>query len=133
MIIRITALAATLALGLSTMAIAADATYQLVPQGGSGEAGTITIAPAPGGGSLVTVVTTGQGADPQPVHVHKGPCLVIDPKPAYPLATLEKGKSVTTLKGVTPAQLTDGSYAINVHKSTKEGGIYVACATLTKM
>lgn len=132
MILRITAFAATLALGLSTLALAADVTYPLVSQSGSGETGTVTIAPAPGGGSLVTVTTVGGPPDPQPVHVHKGQCILIDPKPAYPLTTLENGKSVTTLKNVTPAQLESGEWAINVHKSTKEGGIYYACADLTK-
>jgi opacity protein-like surface antigen len=132
MILRISALAATLALALSTLALAADVTYPLVSQSGSGETGTVTIAPAPGGGSLVTVTTVGGGADPQPVHVHKGQCILIDPKPLYPLATLENGKSVTTLKDVTPAQLTSGQFAINVHKSTKEAAIYYGCADLTK-
>ena len=132
MILRFSALVATLALSLSSMALAADVTYPLVSQSGSGETGTITIAPAPGGGSLVTVTTVGGGADPQPVHVHKGQCVLLDPKPLYPLTTLQDGKSVTTLKDVTPAQLESGDYAINVHKSTKEAAIYYACGNLTK-
>jgi hypothetical protein len=132
MILRISALVAALALSLSTLALAADVTYPLVSQSGSGETGTVTISPAPGGGSLVTVTTVGGGDVAQPVHVHKGHCILIDPKPTYPLATLQGGKSVTTLKNVTPAQLEDGEYAINVHKSTTEAAIYYACADLTK-
>jgi hypothetical protein len=131
MMLRISALALTLALGLSAAALADDS-YPLVSQSGSGETGTVTIAPAPGGGSLVTVTTVGQGADPQPVHVHKGQCVLIDPKPTYPLATLQNGKSVTTLKEVTPAQLESGQWAVNVHKSTTEGNVWVACANITK-
>jgi hypothetical protein len=131
MVLRIAAFAVTLALGLSTAALADDA-FPLVSQSGSGETGTISIAPAPGGGSIVTVTTVGGPADPQPAHVHKGQCILIDPKPAYPLATLQNGKSVTTIKDLTPAQLESGQYAINVHKSTADAAVYFACGNLTK-
>ena len=46
MILRISALAATLTLCLSSLAFAADATYQLVSQNMSGETGTIVISAA---------------------------------------------------------------------------------------
>jgi hypothetical protein len=135
MILRISAIAATLALCASTLALAADAkaTYQLSAQNGSGETGTIVLTPtADGKGTVVTVTTKGQGADPQPIHVHKGPCAKLEPKPTYPLKTLQDGKSETTLAEVPMSTLLDGDWAINVHKSTTEAAIYVACSDLTK-
>lgn len=133
MILRISAIAATLALCASTMALAADTkmTYQLQAQNGSGETGTIVLVPtADGKGTVVTVTTKGGGADPQPIHVHKGPCAKLEPKPTYPLKAVIGGMSETTLAEVPIATLTDGDWAINVHKSTSEVGVYVACADL---
>jgi hypothetical protein len=133
MILRISAIAATLALCASTLALAADAkmTYQLASQNSSGETGTIVLTPtADGKGTVVTVTTKGGGADPQPIHVHKGPCAKLDPKPTYPLKSVQDGKSETTLAEVPMSTLTDGDYAINVHKSTSEVAVYVACADL---
>ena len=135
MILRVAAVAAVLALGASAFAVAADkpVTYNLQAQNGSGETGTITLVPtADGKGTVVTIATKGQGDAPQPVHVHKGPCAKLDPKPTYPLKTLQGGKSETTLAEVPMSTLTDGDYAINVHKSTSEVAVYVSCADLTK-
>jgi hypothetical protein len=135
MILRVAAVAAVLALGASALAVAADkpVTYNMQAQNGSGETGTITLTPTDDGkGTVVTLTTKGQGADPQPVHVHKGPCAKLDPKPTYPLKTLQDGKSTTTLADVPLSTLTDGDWAINVHKSTTEVQTYVACGDLTK-
>jgi hypothetical protein len=136
MILRISAMAAILALGASTLALAADTkmTYQLQAQNGSGETGTVVLTPtADGKGTVVTVVTKGAPADTaQPIHVHKGPCAKLDPKPTYPLKTLQDGKSETTLAEVPVATLVDGDWAVNVHKSTTEAAIYVACVDLAK-
>jgi hypothetical protein len=133
MMLRIAAFAATLAVAASAFALAADEklSYPLATQNGSGETGTVTIAPtADGKGSVVTIVTKGQGTDPQPVHVHKGPCAKLDPKPAYPLKTLQEGKSETTLADVPVSQLTNGDFSVNVHKSTADVNTYVACGDL---
>lgn len=135
MILRVAAAAAVLALGASALAVAADkpVTYNLSAQNGSGETGTVTLTPTDDGkGTVVTVTTKGQGADPQPVHVHKGPCATLDPKPTWPLKTLQDGKSTTTLSDVPMSTLTDGDYAVNVHKSTSDIQTYVACGNLTK-
>lgn len=139
MFIRVSVTAVTLALCASTFALAQQAavpqkvTYNLAAQNNSGETGTITITPtADGKGSIVLVETKGQGALPQPVHVHHGPCALLVATPTYPLKTLEAGKSETTLAAVPVTELTNGQYAINVHKSTTEGNVYVACVDLAK-
>ena len=47
----------------------------------------------------------------------------------FPLTSVVGGKSETTVN-TTVANLMSKQYAINVHKSTTEGGIYTACVDL---
>ncbi len=62
----------------------------------------------------------------QPAHIHVGAC----PTPGkvkYDLTFPVDGKSETTLN-ITWDQLTSqGPLALNIHKSTKEASVYVAC------
>ncbi|MGD0474851.1 MAG: CHRD domain-containing protein [Candidatus Velthaea sp.] len=105
-------------------------TFKLSPQNGSGESGTATLTQH--GGALTVKLTLTGGSGMQPAHIHKGTCANLNPKPAYPLATVTDGTSTTTLKNVTLAQLMSGTYAINVHKSTSEIKVYVACGNISK-
>ena len=137
MILRIFAIAATLALGapalVSAQGAAPKLTYNLVAQNNSGETGTVTITPtADGKGSVVLVETKGQGPLPQPIHFHHGPCALLVAAPSIPLKTLEGGKSETTLTEIPVSTLTNGQFSVNVHKSTSEGGVYVACVDIPK-
>lgn len=121
---------AAAAVGLSSIASAAMPTqFKLTAQNGSGETGTATLLQGVDG-LIVTVRTKGGGDDPQPIHIHKGTCAKLDPKPMYPLTTLVNGKSETKLKGVKLADLEKGHYAINIHKSTKDIPTYVTCGNL---
>ena len=43
---------------------------------------------------------------------------------------MHDGQSETEITGVTLADLQKGTYAINVHKSTKEVPIYVSCGSI---
>lgn len=129
----IPALAGALVLAATLAATAADtpSQFRLASQNNSGETGTATL--LQGADSvIVRVRTSGQSADPQPIHIHKGTCAKLDPKPAFPLTTLQNGVSETHVKGVTLAQLESGAYAINVHKSVKDVATYVACGNLAK-
>jgi hypothetical protein len=137
---RIVAATAALLLATSTLALAADAPMpmqakiMLDAQNGSGETATAVMTEADGN-TTVTVTTKGAAPDvAQPIHIHKGMCAKdkLDPKPTYPLTTLLDGKSTTTLKGVTIAQLENGDYAINIHHSTSDIGLYVACGDIPK-
>jgi hypothetical protein len=103
-------------------------TFKISPQNGSGESGTATLTQS-GGSLLVKLALTGASGQ-QPAHIHKGTCAKLDPKPAYPLTTVDDGNSSTTLKGVTLSALLSGTYAINVHKSTTDLKDYVACGDL---
>jgi hypothetical protein len=125
--------ASTVALAQSpppTMSAGA-ATVRLNAQNNSGETGTATLSQA-GNDVIVSVHITGAGDTAQPIHIHTGTCAKLDPKPAYPLTTVQSGSSMTTLKDMKLSQLETGNYAINVHKSTSDVGTYVACGDIPK-
>jgi Cu/Zn superoxide dismutase len=141
---RISALAGLLVLGSSGFALAQMAspsammssdskpvTIKLSSQNNSGETATATLAQT-GDDVKVTVVTNG-GTGMQPIHIHEGTCAKLNPKPKYPLTTVDDGKSVTTLKGLKLTDLETGGYAINIHKSTTDIATYVACGDIPKI
>jgi len=65
----------------------------------------------------------------QPVHIHKGTCANLDPKPAYPLSPVVNGKSETTVNASLDS-LEKGGYAINGHKSAQDVKTYVSCGEI---
>lgn len=130
--LRSAAVLAALILATPAFAIAAPVVVHLSPQNHSGETATAKLTEA-GGNTTVTVVTKGGPANAQPIHIHKGTCAKLDPKPFYPLTTLQGGKSVTTLKGVTLMALQNGDFAINIHHSTSDIPTYYACGNIAKM
>jgi hypothetical protein len=130
---RIAAATAALVLAASTFACAADGPlkFTLHPQNHSGEVASVVMTEADG--NTTVAVTTTNGPDvPQPIHIHKGTCDTLDPKPTYPLTTVQGGTSTTTLKGVTIAQLESSDYAINIHHSTSDVATYYACGNIPK-
>ena len=73
-------------------------------------------------GTKTKVVVEVKGApagEAQPLHVHKGTRALLDPKPAYGLATLTSGKSETTLD-VPLASLEAGGFPITPPGETAE-------------
>jgi Cu/Zn superoxide dismutase len=120
---------AVLAVGGAGLADAAEPiTVQLTPQNNSGESGTAVLTDA---GPKTKVVVEVKGAPAgvgQPLHVHKGTCAQLDPKPAYGLTTLSGGKSETTID-VPIGDLRKG-YAINGHKSAQDIKTYVFCGSI---
>lgn len=140
--VSIPALAAAITLAATSAALAQSSpmpmastgpsmTVKLSPQNGSGETATAVLTPVSGGTS-VSVKTAGGPTTAQPIHIHKGTCAKLDPKPAYPLTMVMDGSSMTFVKGVTPEQLTASPYAINIHKSPTDLATYVACGDITK-
>ena len=102
---------------------------RLAEQNKSGESGTATL--LDGARGLIVRLRLNGGDVDQPAHIHKGTCEKLDPKPAYALNTVHEGQSEKTIEGVTIAQLEKAPYAINVHKSTKEIPVYVACGNIS--
>lgn len=123
-----------LLLGVTSLTFAADsATAKLAAQNNSGETGTATLTKA--GDNQTKVVLDVKGAPAgvsQPVHIHKGTCDKLDPKPAYPLSPLVNGKSESTISASLDS-LEKGGYAINGHKSAQEVSTYVFCGAIGKM
>jgi hypothetical protein len=108
------------------------ATVHLFPQNKSGETAIATLTQV--GPDVTVVVKTMNGpADPQPIHIHKGTCAALDPKPTYPLTTVQDGASTTTIKGITLASLETGAFAINIHHSTSDIPTYYACGDIPMM
>jgi hypothetical protein len=104
-------------------------TVKLSPQSNSGESGTATLTEE-GGKTKVVLAVTGQPTGvAQPVHVHKGTCAQLDPKPAYGLASLTNGKSETTID-VPLASLQKDKFAINGHRSAQDAKTYVFCGDI---
>jgi len=126
-------LSAILALGLvlifAPVVPAADSmNVALSPQSGSGESGTATLTKQ--GDKQTKVVLSVNGAEgTQPVHIHKGTCDQLDPKPAYPLSPVTGGKSETVVNASLD-DLEKGGYAINGHKSAQDLKTYVFCGNV---
>lgn len=120
-----------LALAGAAIASAADpVTVTLNPQNNSGESGSATLTDLGNGKVRVEVTITGAPAGVvQPMHIHEGTCANLTAKPTYPLTALTDGKSVTEID-VTLAQLQNGNFAINGHKSAEEASVYVFCGEI---
>lgn len=86
---------------------------------------------AQGTGVVVTVKVNNEpkGAS-EPSHIHQGTCKNLNPAPWKPLKNVIGGTAVTTVAGVTIADLKKAHYAINVHKSDTDLKTYVSCGDL---
>jgi hypothetical protein len=107
--------------------------FKITAQNGSGENGTATILQGSPGTDAIIVVVRMSGAPSdvaQPMHIHRGTCARLDPKPAYPLTALQDGRSESKVRGITLADLLKGDYAINIHKSGRDIPAYVACGNI---
>ena len=62
--------------------------FNIAPQHGSNESGTVTLGPGGRGKTVVSIDLTGAPAEPQPAHIHKGTCANLDPAPLYPLSNV---------------------------------------------
>ena len=104
--------------------------FNIAPQHGSNESGTVTLGPGGRGKTVVSIDLTGAPAEPQPAHIHKGTCANLDPAPLYPLSNVVNGHSRTVVN-VSLATLSAGGLAVNVHQSLTDLKDYVACGDLT--
>jgi hypothetical protein len=128
---------AILVLGLlvtlpSSVPAADSVKVTLSPQGGSGESGTATLTREGDKQTKVVLSVKGAPDSAQPVHIHKGSCANLDPKPAFPLSPLSGGKSETVVNA-SLADLEKGGYAINGHKSAQDLKTYVFCGEVKGM
>ncbi len=133
--LRFALLGAALAGVLAATASAATPstiTIKMVAQNDSGENGTATLTQLPDGSTRVELKLDGAPKDvAQPTHIHVGNCGKINKAPEYPLTPTTNGVAVSTVKGVSLADLLKGTYAINVHKSATDIPTYVSCGNIT--
>jgi hypothetical protein len=114
----------------STLAFAHDAAVTMNEQNGSGQNGTAMLVGMDDGTTMVTLDISNGTSEPQPAHIHAGTCANLDPKPAFPLNNVVDGKSETIVP-MDIHDLTEGTFAINVHKSATEAAVYTSCGDLT--
>jgi len=125
---RFAALVAVLAfVAVASGASAQETKVKLDALGSSGESGTATLTAAGDSTKVVLDVPGAKGT--QPVHIHKGTCSQLDPKPTFPLSPVVNGKSETTVKAPLK-DLTAGGFAINGHKSAQDIKTYVFCGEI---
>ena len=96
----------------------------------SGISGEAELTTDEDGNTVVVIQIDGAEGD-HPAHIHEGTCNELAPNPEYPLEDVDKdGFSESTVEDVTLDDLLDGEYAINVHLSEEEIGVYVACGNI---
>lgn len=126
-----------LALTLATLTLLAgcggsgsdELTVSLAEQSGSTQSGDAVLTAVDDATTRVEISLGSGGDTPQPAHIHKGSCAKLDPQPEYALDDVVAGDSSTEVK-VSLAELRDGEFAINVHKSASALRIYVACGDI---
>ena len=104
-----------------------SATVEVRSDGDSGITGTTTLTELSGGRMAVELRLAGAGATPRPAHFHLGSCDALDIQaPSIPLQPAVNGASTSQVEA-TFQQLLSRAYAIHVHRSAEELGVYVAC------
>lgn len=104
--------------------------FTLSEQNNSGERGSVYITPISETQAKVSVEVTGApaGTD-QPMHIHTGSCPNVGAV-KYPLNNLVGGKSETVLNVTVEQLMAELPLGLNVHKSSGEANVYVACGNL---
>ncbi len=108
------------------------------PAGGGSQTGTATLTASGNQTEVVVNILAGDAADePQPIHIHQGTC---DDLPdslggiQHDLTdggtTGVVGGSLTATVDATLDSLQTGDFAINIHNSGTELGVYVSCGNI---
>ena len=104
-------------------------TISLGPGRDADQAGNAQVSRYTEGRTIVDLeIQSGPAGMLQPVHIHDGSCPDVGAV-AFPLQDVLAGRSVTVLD-VPFDDLRTGSFAINVHQSQDELGVYVACGDI---
>lgn len=114
---------------VSFPAYAASSTVTMAAQNDSGQNGTVMLEDMGGGMTKVTVNISNGSDTPQPAHIHEGTCANLNPKPKWPLSNVVNGKSETMVDAPL-AEIANGEYAVNVHKSAAEASVYTSCGNI---
>jgi hypothetical protein len=95
----------------------------------SGISGTATLTDNGDGTTTVSIQVDGATGG-HPAHIHQGTCDELDPNPEFPLANVDESGISETDVEVALADLLASPYAINLHESATNLGVYVACGDI---
>jgi hypothetical protein len=104
-------------------------TIALTTLNDSGVTGSVTLTDEGGTRTRVEVKVEDGGNTDMPAHLHPGTCAALVPQPKFPLENVRNGSSVTVV-AASFAELTNGSLAVNLHKSVDDLATYTACADI---
>ena len=103
--------------------------FSMGPGRDADQSGAVLMEPTIGDRTLVFVdVEPGPAGVLQPIHIHEGSCPDVGAV-AFPLQDVLAGKSGTVLD-LPIDDLRTGDFAINVHQSADEAGVYVSCGDI---
>jgi hypothetical protein len=124
-------LAATNTMNHVNNAMSAHAmTINLGAQNNSGQDGQAWLNDTSGGLRVKIQLKNERAGASEPAHIHQGTCAKLNPAPWKALSNVVGGVSVTTIPGLTLAELKKAHYAINVHESASNLKHYVSCGDL---
>lgn len=95
----------------------------------SGISGTATLTDNGDGTTTVSIQVDGATGG-HPAHIHQGTCDELDPNPEFPLANVDEDGVSETDVDVALADLLAAPYAVNLHESATNLGVYVACGDI---
>lgn len=98
-------------------------------QNNSGEYGNATLNEVNGKVVVKLDVKNAPRGVMQPAHIHMGTCIALGGV-KYPLKNVVNGVSETTLNVSMKELKKQGPISINVHKSTSQSNVYVACGNV---
>lgn len=114
---------------MPTRSVQRTITVQLDSQGGSGRTGTAVLAEIDGKVKVVVSLSGPSGGVLRPAHIHSGSCPDVGAV-KYPLTSLAEGASQTNLDVSLDELAAQAPLAINIHKSSEEPSIYLACGDI---
>lgn len=100
----------------------------LSAQNNSGQSGSVLLEDLGDGTTRVTVSATAVYDNPQPAHIHSGTCEDLGGV-EYPLENVVDGASETVVE-VSLDELTEGTFAVNLHRSAEQVSLYTSCGDI---
>jgi hypothetical protein len=105
-------------------------TINMTAQNSSKQDGQVFLNDTSGGLKVKIQLKNEAAGASEPAHIHQGTCAKLNPAPWKPLSNVVNNLSVTTIPGLTIAEIKKAKYAVNVHQSTSNLGHYVSCGDL---
>lgn len=114
---------------IPTRSVQRTLTIKLESQGGSGRSGIAVLAEVKGKVKVILNLSGPSGGVLRPAHIHAGSCPDVG-SVKYPLSSLTNGASQTDFNVSLDELMTHLPLAINIHKSSDEPSVYLACGNI---